>query len=513
MEGWKDIVKAALVGTASGSQLAPHLKEPLDALGIPIDTDAEQEVRLLEMMAAYSSFRKSGWQVEQKKEDLPYEKAPEDLLKSCSPKAANYLAQILKSNQEEIAVEWLRVMQEQQKRVPEELLPDLLAFGAMHKSIQAFILPVLGQRGKWLAQFNARWKYAQGLEMDLSNEDLYHQGVAAQRLAYLQALRAQAPAKALALLKSTWEQEDYQSRANLLKVLQEGLSTIDLAFIEAAQEDRRKEVRQEAAALLAQVPGSALLQRMQAAIDEFLQLNKGNIEVELPAKLSIQMKKDGIREHYKPLHEGKKANWLAQMIAMLPLSYWTSRWAVDLSDLFDIAMQSDYRNVLWWGWATAAQRQHNKKWLLSLHQYLIDSPPQGKRKLHFSLDFIYQDLPNALFNELVWKYMNKDANALLSDEHPAMTLLLQEYQHWEDELALEVVKRIRKAIANDSGVFNWNQKTLLKRAAYAVNPMLYEEIEKGWPDELGYSWQTELTNLLATLRFRKEILQLDDSTS
>src|SRR5690606_21253680 len=113
------------------------------------------------------------------------------------------------------------------------------------------ILPTLGKRGVWLAQFNNRWAFALGISFDYQNDEAFRLGAPKERTEFIQKMRAVEAQKALLLLESVWENEDYQSRADFLKTLLVGLSDADLPFIEAALEDKRKEVRSEAATLLA----------------------------------------------------------------------------------------------------------------------------------------------------------------------------------------------------------------------------------------------------------------------
>ncbi len=513
MEAWKDLVKTMLIGSANQADLPQSVEKEMNALGLqPSQHNLQVETQLLEAAASYALLRQAGHSIQLEQKELPYAPCLPNTLEKCSPKASSYLAQILQNKQNEILVEWLDKIKTLDRRVPEELLPDLLAFGATHENLRAALLPVLGQRGRWLAQFNKRWSYAQWSTDQDHAEDQYHLGNLKERLLYLQQLRSQEPEVARDLIWSTWDTEDYQARAEFVKMLHYNLSEADLPFLEEALEDRRKEVRQEAAALLVCLPSSSLVQRFKDLLNELIEFQPQHktLKIELPGKLTKRMKQDGIREHYKPLPEGKKANWLAQMIAMLPPSYWTKHWGLSTEECLELAINDDYRNIWWWAWGTSAKRLHDEDWLLAMHRYIIDYKPSGKKNLHFSLDFLYNELSSKLFNQLAWEYLQKDNNSFISDDHPAMLLLLQEHQHWDDGLALEVIARIRKAITNDAGVFNWNQKTLLKRAAFAIHPKLYNQLENGWPEELGYSWQAEVHNFLATLRFRKDIMQLEE---
>jgi hypothetical protein len=417
----------------------------------------------------------------------------------------------LQNNQEEILLEWLEVHATLQQRAPEEQLPDLLSFGAMHEKTKLAMLPLLGNRGRWLAQFNNRWAFALP-EAETLDDTVFLQGEFKERLEFIQKLRRTAAEAALELIKKTWQEDDFQTRAEFVKALAIGISAADQAFLEQAWADTRKEVRQEAAALLALLPQTALVKKLEEELLKAVKINKKDqnpeFEVTLPDTLSEELKKCGLREHFKPLPDGVKANWLAQMVSMVSPEFWEAQSGFDAAALLEAAYEDDYKNIWFWGWATAAKRLGNYRWLEAMHRFFMNRKQKQRSTLNFSMDFIYQDLPNTLFNSLSLEYLQKDSKALLNDNHPAMILLLQEYQKWDNELAVEVLSRIKAAIANDSGVFNWNQKTLLKRASFAVHPSLYAQMELDWPVELGYSWQNEVTNFLGTLRFRKEIFDL-----
>ncbi len=59
-----------------------------------------------------------------------------------------------------IFAEWLRLLALRGERVPADVVPHLLHVGATHKVWQPTIYPVLGNRGRWLAEHNRAYRWA-----------------------------------------------------------------------------------------------------------------------------------------------------------------------------------------------------------------------------------------------------------------------------------------------------------------------------------------------------------------
>ncbi|WP_143219756.1 DUF5691 domain-containing protein [Actinomadura sp. CNU-125] len=90
----------------------------------------------------------------------------------------------------------------------------------------------------------------------------WRSGTRHRRAAYLSRLRGTDPAAARALLRESWDREPAPDRAAFLGTFAWGLSLDDEPFLEAALDDRGKDVRQLAADLLARLPGTAYGERM-----------------------------------------------------------------------------------------------------------------------------------------------------------------------------------------------------------------------------------------------------------
>src|SRR5262245_49750853 len=219
--------------------------------------------------------------------------APADRAPRCGPGAASYLRRILKGQFLFLLPEFLAALNAAEKRVPEELLPDLFEAaksGAGSQESRKTLAAVVGRRGEWLAALNPEWNFV-GARIA---PEAWETGTRAERLSLLRHLRQSHPDQAIVLLQSTWTADAPEDRTAFVAELEHGLSPGDEPFLEAALVDRRKEVRQGAAELLMRLPQSALIQRMWQRLAPAVRvqkssgfklkklLGKHSLEIELP---------------------------------------------------------------------------------------------------------------------------------------------------------------------------------------------------------------------------------------
>ena len=122
---------------------------------------------------------------------------------------------------------------------------------------------ILGVRGRWLAAKNPKWrKYAGVNEAAEPDGALGDRRIARATGARSGALRETDPGRARELVASTFAADPADQRAKFVGELARGLSMEDEPFLEAALDDRSKEVRRQAAELLRCLPESRLCLRM-----------------------------------------------------------------------------------------------------------------------------------------------------------------------------------------------------------------------------------------------------------
>ncbi|MDB5298193.1 MAG: hypothetical protein JWO31_4176, partial [Phycisphaerales bacterium] len=277
-----DAVKHALVGTSRGDLPVPPAAGPLgEALAAVAGAAAGPEARLLAAAAVLSAYEACG-RVPMKDGDgraagdtaaavvaaasaRPAPASP-DVAPACSPRAADFLSQLLAMTdtpaKRQLLGEWFDAAAAARRRVPHAALPDVLEYAAGHRAARPQASAVAGERGHWLMAQNPRWQFGVAAEAD--PKEVWATGKPDQRLAALRRVRAADPPAALALVESTWKEDGADERAAFVAALADGLGPADEPFLEAALDDRSKQVRAAAVELLAKLPGSAFVARMVA---------------------------------------------------------------------------------------------------------------------------------------------------------------------------------------------------------------------------------------------------------
>ncbi|HEX7243529.1 MAG TPA: DUF5691 domain-containing protein, partial [Longimicrobiaceae bacterium] len=233
----------------------------------------------------------------------------------------------------------------------------------------------LDARGRWLAAQNPDWAWA--VEAD-DPRAAWETGSAAERLGALRRLRRADPAAARELVASTWEQEGPRERVAVLAALETGLDAADEPFLESVLDDRRKDVRAEAARLLVRVPGSRLVARMTERAAACLSLaqpsgglvgrvlgSRATVQVQLPSECDAAMRRDGV-EPRPAQGYGERAWWLFQVLSAVPPASWAARWGLDPVSCIRAALRSDDRRLLFNAWGHAAATAGDPDWIEAL---------------------------------------------------------------------------------------------------------------------------------------------------
>ena len=325
---WASLVRTAVVGTQR--EAAPPVglgDDDLDAL-IAARADATTpEDAVLRAAAVAGLARRAGARAADVA-NVALDPAPDEALPRCSPEAANDVLMLLAGGRDAAVLpEWFALAAAARVRVPEELLPRVLAFGAHRHELHAAIAAVIGARGGWLAAQEPEWSFALGAD---DPERAWHEGDRAARVRALTELRRRDAARARDVLCAGWEREPAAEREAFVAALRTGLSADDEPFLERVLDDRRKEVRSVAAFLLARLPQSRLARRAVARADACVAITRGasgglSVAVELPTEYTPAMQRDGIVERVADLRGiGERTFWLEQTIAQVPPSHWTA---------------------------------------------------------------------------------------------------------------------------------------------------------------------------------------------
>lgn len=289
----------------------------------------------------------------------PAEPCPDDATPPLPKRAEATLRRVLNGFLPQLTAPLVEAAAAHGYRVPPALLPALLEWGKQGQN-RPYVRAVACRKAHWLAAQNADWRYL----VDADRADAaFETGTPAERREALRQLRAEDPASALQRLQSGWKQEPPTGRAGLIEALAEGLSQADEPFLEAALDDRRKEVRLAAANLLVRLPESRLVARMRARLLPCLKLRKSllssTLEIELPAECDAAMERDGINPKPDIKGIGERAAWLMHMLACVPLADICQALDVSATRWRELCAKHEFGLVLRLGGTWAAANCHD----------------------------------------------------------------------------------------------------------------------------------------------------------
>lgn len=260
----------------------------------------------------------------------------------------------------ETMAESLSLMAQHKWRVPAHLLPALLDRASKLYALRPYVLPVLGNTGRWLAAQQDRWFFAsqdslswQGLQREWASKHSHtRQGILWQA-------RQQEPRLALDLVQSTWASEQNAASNWIVRSFSNNLSLADEAFLESALDNRNIIVRRKAAELLSHLAESKLVARLRFIADELIQ---DDFSVDLPDELEPAWIRDGMMlRNWKDRHKVKNAQ-VSDLVAGIPLDYWEERFDITAEGILERIEESDYNEGFLKGFALAAERQVNAHW-------------------------------------------------------------------------------------------------------------------------------------------------------
>ncbi|MEV5738832.1 DUF5691 domain-containing protein [Microbispora rosea] len=443
---WEELVSTALVG-------ADRRAVPPESL---LERAAEQVVRM-------RAGRRPGM-------GRPPVPAAAETMPLVPGAAADRLARMLAGEQGRLLTEWLETAATRRVRVPAEMIPGLLDLGARDRSIRACLGAVTGVRGRWLAGLNPAWAYLLAEPAHVPPDEVWELGTSGDRRAFLAALRRRDPAAARELLDRGWSAETPEDRAVFVTILADGLGMADEPFLEAALDDRRREVRQAAADILTRLPRSRLALRMTARARRLVTGNGSRLRAEPPPHCDDAMERDGVRAR-PPAGMETRGWWLQQVVAHTPLSFWPDHLGMS-PDEIAAARIGDWQREVRMGWTRAAILQRDATWARALFEaepltdLLAVLPPEERSR----------------------------RAAELVAGHPVdgqMVMMLGGVPRpWGHQLARAVLNKIVETTRTQP----WNAGELIRLAGERFDPAMHE-------------YAGEVPELAATLRFRFEMLK------
>ncbi|MDN5385667.1 DUF5691 domain-containing protein [Streptomyces sp. LB8] len=417
----------------------------------------------------------------------------------------------------ELLPQWLAAANARGYAAPPEALPALLDAARSRTDLRPAVLTFGGPRALWLARFNPDWRFALRASPGVSlpgpqDADrvrrLWEEGLFAERVALLAALRARRPAEARELLASTWATERAEDRLMFLDSLRTGLGPDDEPFLEQALSDRSRNVRATAAELLSALPGSAFAARMAARAGACVALDhtRGTptVVVEAPHQCDADMERDGVVPR-APTGRGERSWWLGQLVEAAPLGTWHARLGGRTAqEIVALPVADGWRDELHAAWCRAAVRQRDASWARAL----LGSPsaPEAAGPGALSLAERARLLGTLDAAERAAWVAGFIAAHGLSE---AFQLLGVCAVPWAAPLGRAVVDALN--IARDAGSYPWSFSGVMGLAERCLDPAeasrlegllaVPDEPEDASPGAGGY-WAEAFQRLVTTLRLR-----------
>ncbi|MFG2285643.1 DUF5691 domain-containing protein [Streptomyces sp. NPDC048595] len=420
----------------------------------------------------------------------------------------------------ELLPQWLAAAEGHGYRAPDALLPALLDAARARTDLRPAALALAGPRALWLARLNDTWRFALrgigGPAAPPGDDDAegvrrrWEEGLFAERVALLTALRRRDPREGLDLLRTTWATERAEDRLLFLDSLREGLSAPDEPFLEEALSDRSRNVRATAAELLSALPGSALAARMARRARTCVGLDRtagaAVIVVEAPHECDAGMLRDGVAPT-PPSGRGERSWWLGQLVEAAPLEGWRAQFeGRDPGAIVALPVADDWRTELHDAWCRAAVRQRDAAWARALlgapaaPAQAAEVAPAGSSR---DLTKLLTVLPEGERARWVAEFIAAHG---LSD---AFRMLGVCAVPWAEPLGRAVVDALD--IARDAGSYPWSFSGVMGLAERCLDPAaadrldmltaVTDEPEGASPGSGGY-WSEAFLRLVGTLRLR-----------
>lgn len=507
------------VGSSRAAGVRPAALPPeLAAILPPNDAPGDAtEAQLWLSLAAWSLWSRAGLRPANITRAAP-DAAPAEHLRPCPAGAEALLARLLQGGHKAALLrEWLRGLKRYGGRIPARFLPNLLALGTRHAELRAEVLPVLGARGQWLSRLDAAWEWA-APAVGQDGLALWETGSLEQRHAALLQWRAEDPAAAREALAESWSSEAPELRARLLPCLAVNLGPDDEAFLEAALDDRRKEVRLAAQAVLVKLPGSGLRRRLQARAEPLLRikrplLGRAGLELSLPEAIDKAMARDGVGAASHP-GLGEKAGWVVDLLAATDPRDWSARLETPPGELLLMARRNDFAHALVRGWSSAVVRgaaspQELTEWVHALLVFWLssDAPMRHQYPRDF-FDLLSRMAPGDLHAWLA-DVVGASRRSWGESELVLLDLLVQAAEHspapWPAALSREVVERLLKDLPSIQNA-QWVLRSALDSLSGIVDPPAVTALEAAWRARgLEGGIHDHIAQFFDTVRFRHEM--------
>ena len=495
------LISAALLGAArAGLPPADALPPALAALHAGLSDRPPEEALLL--LAGAAALHDAAGQLPARESGgawrLPAFR-PEGDIPACSPAAARLLERMLNAQDTALLPEFLERMTAAGLRAPDTLLPYVLEHGAKIPRLRPLLLPILGERGRWLAALNPAWRYAAIDPADPRSLRGAWEADPDGRAPLAVYVRRRDPAAARRLIESTWRSEPDAARRALLAALENGLSMDDEPFLERTLDDRDALTRRKATDLLAALPHSRLVRRVTAGAGEILILKDGGLAPHFPGPISDALARDGVARTEGDTRPGSArpaTEWsrlLLSTVGVIPPAHWTERFGMEPAALVAAALGGKWPRTLLTALASAALRRRDRDWIDAL--FATDGYSERLGLLLAALE------PADCYERL--------AGRLAAADDAAVVVFLRRWPGaWDEASGRRLLDFLaaQAAVAPDTRL-GPTLRFLARQFAQRCPPALADAAGEAATLAAGRAWETALSQLAATLHLRQQMVE------
>jgi hypothetical protein len=430
--------------------------------------------------------------------------APAMAGKACSWRSVMHLDAMLKGHHAAALPEFIRLLRQHQRKLPPTALPQLLEEALTSAAHWQLLEPVIGERGRWLARQHPVWSELLG-EWDGSNWPTVADDQ--EQLKYFQALRQQEPDTAREQLAAHWESFPIKNQARLLLVLATRLSLADEDFLHPLLKAGRKEIRESAAQLLSQLPESRYVRDLQAEAAAILSFQDGSWTLNLPRLVPEHVKQQGISPQGRALSLGLVRNWFTQLLARIPLSFWTDYSGQAAASILRQWLALPDGLMLIQAAAESLLRHPDEDWTRALIRYWLDSNNENLWQQKAARQLLEQ-ASSKTFNDCLLPWLTQ-YGPLVPEESLVAYWLSMGKHSWSSRLSRIVIEGFRDLV-REQRVQQWNlyhYHRIFQAAAYQSDTSIFPVLRQNWQSGSGGlgRWSVEIEKLLQTLYFRVEM--------
>jgi hypothetical protein len=474
---WQRLSRVALMGMERASLDGECLRQ-MAAEGLP--TNLEPSKQLMEAAAFYGFMRKAG--NAPKKLDTALRLAADGAGNiPCCPAVAEQLRKIIDGHYADALPELLTHLRRKGLALPPYILPELFDRCLEDAELWSQVQDMIGKRGTWLLAQHPAWRHL----AETPDSGAWEMGKKNERVRFLEQLRRRSPAKAIALLQASWQQETSQQKAAFLAALHTGLSLDDEPFLEACLGDTNKGVKMEAMLLLGALPASRFVQEATERASRLVSLGANG-----------------------QLHFKIEGNDL--LLTFVPPAFWESHLGLSPEQIARIVWEDEKQ------WPAidmlfgAASRFRDLRWANALLDHWAHTE-QDPRWAKIGKSALFGLVDVATFHRAAI-YVLSQQKEMLPENAPLLQLLKGSPHPWSCELAQAFLEHLQKWMWGEPSRYweGWHLKDTLKRAAYATPPACTERLLENWsmPENspVTTAWRNDMEHFWGVLRFRHEML-------